>query len=386
MRYYKLDRPKSEPSGHWTEAQVREISARLLGKPLDETGCAECPGAALHTVRTSRRDFRVFFTGRVPAAYCFHGHCAAQVEAFNKALWRELFGHGTHAQTNVDGPAPEASVRRNWREFDPRALEEHQQPAVKIGKEWLWKRSPVDCRSMAAGTFLTHISEPGDRLLVFTNERSQGQYLFWNHKEENRRGWYRLADYRDKHARFAAPTAETPADLMRARFGVWWLCQPVTGEWKTDGDHWSRRSEGNVTAWRSMVIESDEEGIEPAWLNLLAQVPLRIVALYTSGSRSVHALVRVDMPSKEAWDMHRDLLKPVLTRLGADKGVFTAVRLTRLPGCFRLGKLDRKTSRYVKFSEPHLQRLLYLNPSAEARPLIALPVLRDVPMWEQAYA
>ena len=92
------------------------------------------------------------------------------------------------------------------------------------------------------------------------------------------------------------------------------------------------------------------------------------------------------MPSKEAWDLYRDHLKPALTRLGADKGVFTAVRLTRLPSCFRMGKEDHKTGQYVKFSEPHLQRLLYLNPSAEARPLVELPVLRHVPMWEEAYA
>ena len=51
-------------------------------------------GLPFHTVRTGRRDFRVFFTGNVPAGFCFHGHCAAAVEAFNKSMWRELFGHG----------------------------------------------------------------------------------------------------------------------------------------------------------------------------------------------------------------------------------------------------------------------------------------------------
>lgn len=273
--------------------------------------------------------------------------------------------------------------KRNWREFDPAALKQEQRTDIKVDAEWLWKRSPVDCRSMAAGDFLTHVSLTGDRLLVFNNERSQGQFIFWNHPD--RRGWYRLGERRGETAKFVCGPESTPAELLSARLGVWWLCQPVTGEWKNNGEKWSRRSEANVAAWRTMVIESDEEGIEPEWLNLLVQLPLRIVALYSSGGRSVHALVRVDLPSKAVWDQLRDYLKPVLTRLGADKGVFSAVRLTRLPGCKREGRMVQG-GRYERYDEPRLQRLLFLNPQADWRPIVDLPVLRAEPMWEEAYA
>jgi hypothetical protein len=81
----------------------------------------------------------------------------------------------------------------------------------------------------------------------------------------------------------------------------------------------------------------------------------------------------------------RDYLKPLLTRLGADRGVFSAVRLTRLPGCQRQGALD-KDRNYRPYPEPRLQKVLFLNPQAEWKPVVTLPVLRNGPMWEEAYA
>lgn len=178
-------------------------------------------------------------------------------------------------------------------------------------------------------------------------------------------------------ARKVGGVDETPRRIVSARCGVWWLCQPVDGLWHPNGENFSRRSASAVTSWRTMVVESDEEGIEQQWLNLLVQMPMRIAALYTSGGRSVHALVRVDMASKANWDLLRDRMKPVLTRLGADKGVFSAVRLTRLPGCMREGK--EKDGVYSRFPAPRLQRLLFLNPLADWAPLLSLPIIRSSP-------
>lgn len=308
------------------------------------------------------------------------GHLRGEWLTKDRKPWTESHGSGA-ASPHHEKDEPD---QRNWREFDRGALE-GEQTGAKVDAEWLWRRSPVDCRSMAAGVFLEHVCDPGDRVLCFTNERSQGQFIFWKHAEVRRRGWYRLNERRGMAAVWAGPAGETPRELLSARMGVWWLCQPVTGEWRPNGEKWSRRSEGNVAAWRTMVIESDEAGIEGEWLNLLAQMPLRIVALYTSGGRSVHALVRVDMSSKAAWDTLRDFLKPVLTRLGADKGVFSAVRLTRLPGCKREGAMGPEGG-YVRYAEPRLQELIFLNPRADGTPILGLPVLRNTRKWEEAYA
>jgi hypothetical protein len=50
----------------------------------------------------------------------------------------------------------------------------------------------------------------------------------------------------------------------------------------------------------------------------LAQVPLAISAIYTSGGESIHALVRLNAESKGEWDATVRVLKPCLITLGAD--------------------------------------------------------------------
>jgi hypothetical protein len=83
-----------------------------------------------------------------------------------------------------------------------------------------------------------------------------------------------------------------------------------------------------------------------------------------SGGSSVHALFRIDAESKAQWDeVVRTRFKGPLTVLGADPQAMTAVRLTRLANCWRGEK--RK-----------LQRLLYLNDSANDTPICELPILR----------
>ena len=317
-----------------------------------------------------------------------HKELQHKLEQVEKTHHQKPRGHLIGETKTIEKSDPQERVttadKRNWREFDREALHVEQRRDLKVDAEWLWKRSPIDCRCMSAGDFLTHILMPDDRVIAFNDERSQGQYIFWNHTDEGRRGWYRLGEHRGERATFVCGPEATPDDIRRARNGVWWLCQPVSGEWRSNGEKWSRRSEGNVTSWRFMVLESDEPGIEQEWLNLLVQLPLRIVAMYTSAGRSIHALVRVDLPSKASWDQLRDYLKPLLTKFGADKGVFSAVRLTRLPGCQREGTTT-KDGRYQRYEEPRLQWLRFLNPGAEWKPILSLPVLRSEPMWEEAY-
>ena len=67
----------------------------------------------------------------------------------------------------------------------------------------------------------------------------------------------------------------------------------------------------------------------------------------------------------------RDALLPVLCPLGADAAALTAVRLSRLPGCLRHGTSD-KEGNFVPYPVPRLQELIWLNPSAPARPILEL--------------
>jgi hypothetical protein len=122
-----------------------------------------------------------------------------------------------------------------------------------------------------------------------------------------------------------------------------------------------------------MVVESDDAD-SAHWLAALVQMPLRIVAIYTSGGRSIHALVRLDARSKAEWDAKRNSMKAVLVTLGACPGALTAVRLSRLPGCERLGSTD-KEGIYHAYPAPRMQELLYLNPHPALAPIYELPMI-----------
>jgi len=168
----------------------------------------------------------------------------------------------------------------------------------------------------------------GEKVLVFSNMRSQGQFVW-------------VADQSE---------AIQAGNLPTGPDGVWFLPQPVTGNYhpnpRMDGKP-SRRSEEAVTAWRYAVLESDQAEPED-WLRCLVQLPLRIACVCESGGRSIHALVQIDAGSKQDWDAKIATIKPILVTLGADPAALTAVRLTRLPQAHRGNRL---------------QRLLYLNPA-----------------------
>jgi hypothetical protein len=82
------------------------------------------------------------------------------------------------------------------------------------------------------------------------------------------------------------------------------------------------------------------------------------VAIYTSGGRSVHVLLRWEAHTKEQYLEALDLVQPGLVRLGADRASMSAVRLTRLPGGSRAGRP---------------QTLLFLDPAADPTPLANRP-------------
>lgn len=67
----------------------------------------------------------------------------------------------------------------------------------------------------------------------------------------------------------------------------------------------------------------------------------------------------------------------VMTTQATVRGVLSGVRLSRLPGCYREGKYDDQ-DRYTRFPRPKLQKLLYVRPAADGRPLCEMPARRDV--------
>jgi hypothetical protein len=214
--------------------------------------------------------------------------------------------------------------------------------ADTVDLPFLANRSEVDPAGISATDFLSRLYTPsaGERVIVFSEYKSQGQAVW--------------------------PTEQIPT---ASPDGIWFLAQPVDGKLRPNPrlGKMSRRSEESVLAWRWLVLESDDAPLR-LWLAALARVVPRIAAITTSGGRSVHALVRVDAPTKKAWDeFKRELIG--LVAVGADQGALSAVRLTRLPACLRG---DRE------------QKLLYFSPTAPALTIADILPRRDVlAFWKE---
>jgi hypothetical protein len=232
-------------------------------------------------------------------------------------------------------PAPGQSIEKPA--FDEGALQKYARGMEKeVDVVWLGNRSAVDPACIGSDEFLSLLYDrQKEKVLVFTDQRSQGDAVW--------------------------PEEKLPT---KGREGVWFLCQPVDGKYHPNPrqGNKSRRSEEAVLAWRYMVLESDEAPVN-LWLGAVSRMPLPISAIYTSGKRSVHALIRVDAGTKANWDKIKRGVAPALVTVGGDPGALSAVRLTRLPCCWRGDRL---------------QKLLYVNPRPDRLPIADRLQVRDV--------
>ena len=322
-----------------------QIAEELLGTKLVDGIYAPCPGRERHTKADGPKDFRVVLDG-APTGYCFHGSCSDDVAAFNKELRRRIWfaeqgerpaPRGSWGESVAAEPRAEVKARPP---IDPYRVWEFTQGVPEIDAGWLARRSSRRVDKIDATGFLDAVFAPQEKVLIFCDQRTQGDFLWWQG-----RGGYRLAPARGVKA--AAST------LPRGgKEGVWYLVQPVTGQWAIAEEKarfredenvpakWTRRSQVNVTAWRHFVLESDELP-EADWLKVLVNLPLPIAAIYTSGGRSIHALVRFEVGSKAEWDASRNVIRQIVCPLGADPAALSAVRLSRLPGCYRGERLQK---------------------------------------------
>lgn len=312
------------------------------------------------------------------------------VEEIGRKLLPDSLRRGWNGESGETAPfredlpeQPRKAKLENVPPFDPMKLRAFIEGMPTVTRDHLRAMSPVRVDKAMPAEFFEVLYGTDERLLVFTNFYSQGDFLY-----RVGRGSYRLGVERGVKA-VVSPLPTT------AREGIWFLCNPVTGLWepgeaKVQWQHvakglegppypksipakWQRRTWRSVTTYRYAVLESDTVP-EEQWLKVLIKLPLPIVAVYTSGGKSLHALVRIDAGSKPEWDAmvrgrspgtferHAALID-VVCPLGADPNALTAVRLTRLPFCFREGSKP-KDGPYKRYESPRLQELLYLAPVA----------------------
>lgn len=142
----------------------------------------------------------------------------------------------------------------------------------------------------------------------------------------------------------------TASGSATSRAGGWLRMNPVDGRGIADA---------NVTAWRFALLESDALPTE-LQLALFVRLPLPIAALITSGSRSLHAWVRMDARDEAEYRGGVARMLDLLDRFGVDGKNKNPSRLSRLPGARRV----------IGAAGDGWQRLLYLNPNPNGRSIL----------------
>lgn len=313
------------------------------------------PGAGVHTWLASAANYcRIFGMTREEAVTYLTAHMTRPSSPAGEVQSAVAFAYkcdsGDHRGSKHRQPGqPAQPPRKPLPEYDAAQL---RKAAARIQmprswRHWLWERSAIRPDSQNAVSFLAKLFEPGETVLAF--DEMQARRPHWQVVIES------------------PMDCRVPPEMRGGGHGqgIWYLCAPVTGRWHPnprDSGKLSCRSQEAATAFRYMVWESDVAPFN-LWLAMIVQVPARIAAIYTSGGRSVHTLLRIDSKSKEEFDAIREQQIRPLRKLGADAACLSAVRLTRLPGCRRPKKGG-------------VQQLLYLAPSAPKKRLIDLPVIQ----------
>lgn len=302
-------------------------------------------------------------------------------------LWHKLRSALTtsHAQPRghlVEGdadkgvlPSYEVPKKKERVRFDLEALKRAQRTDWNVDAAFLRARSPVDPKRVTAGQVLDALYEEDDRVMLFGSMSSYGDWMRWRGR------WFALSKDPQQKAKLARDIPEC------TREGMVWLIQPVDGQWHpvVGKPQLSRRTQKSVTSYPYVLLESDEAPAD-LWLNMVARLPLPVRAIVTSGGRSVHALVHVGCRTLTEWRECVDVCRDTLAALGCDSQALSNPTVNmRVPNVGREGKMVQmrdaqgnvvtdakgKPKRELKrFTHgPQRQRLLYLNPKADGKPL-----------------
>lgn len=265
-----------------------------------------------------------------------------QVEARIRAAGGRVVPRDLERQLQRAYTFTKAEAAREWPmisvvskpSFSPADLVTFAAAGPELSWEDIAARSPVDPAAVSSSDFLESVFRPGEFVAIASRLTDPGR----PYRVGSRAEW---------------------VNGMKSEEGIFYLSNPVDGQVRKNGDgKWSLRSETNLTDFRHMVLESDKADAL-LWIRAMAQVPLPIVSIVSSGGKSIHVLVRWGSASKAAFLADLDKIKPGLVRYGADPQALTAVRLTRLPGGMRG---DRQ------------QKLLFLDPEAKADPVVMKPI------------
>ncbi len=230
-------------------------------------------------------------------------------------------------------------------QYDPEAVQRFiEDIPVDVDEMFLCKRSPMPLDRLNATLFLNALYKPGEKIFVTDN---------FEQKEPSA-----IVTIGDE-----MPNSTLERLARENQNGVWYYPNPVSGKWvKTNSnDSHSMRCKAALTAFPFLFIESDKVS-ESDWLKIVCSLELPVAAIYKSGRRSIHVMIKIDAKSIEDWEAKVAPLKAMLIPLGADPAVMRLSQLSRLPQCLR-GNTGR------------MQKLLYLDPEPDGVPIIEKPYI-----------
>jgi hypothetical protein len=134
----------------------------------------------------------------------------------------------------------------------------------------------------------------------------------------------------------------------QGKAGAWIRSNPIDGKPLPNAKGWQ---DANVTAYRFILLEIDEAPLD-LQLSFFSKLPLPINAIFSSGGKSIHSLVRVNAKTAEGYRAQVDELFSLLKPFGVCQGNKNPSRLTRLVGA----------QREIGAQGDGQQRLLYLAP------------------------
>ena len=143
--------------------------------------------------------------------------------------------------------------------------------------------------------------------------------------------------------------------------GAWIRLNPVIELGSGEG---GAHTDQDVTAWRYLLVESDNLPIE-VQLSLYAKLAMPVAAIWTSGGVSVHAVVLLSSRSEQLFRADADFILGRLSRFGVDSANRNPSRYSRLPGALR----SIGSEAGLGGNDVGRQRLLYLNPQPDGRPI-----------------
>ena len=201
---------------------------------------------------------------------------------------------------------------------------------------------PADDYTQDAFIFIEHIFQPDEQINVVTN--------FQINKRKNGDEKADPADCGTTLERDAALRLWRSKGLPCSDAGAWLRTNPVNGG----------ITDAHVTSFRHMLVEFDKIPVD-LQISFFARFHAPICAILSSGGRSVHAWLKVECSSREEFAAMFVSIQNRMLRFGMDTQNKNPSRLSRLVG------VERK----ILAGEDGRQRLLYLNPNPEIKPIIA---------------